>query len=62
MSARADKRNRRILATLPKQRARELLALKEAIDRGDYDPDTRLSMVADYLFDEVAKMRGREAC
>ncbi|MCF6227633.1 MAG: hypothetical protein L3J82_03060 [Planctomycetes bacterium] len=59
-SDRARLRNNRILRDLSDTRARKLLALKNAIKQGSFDVETRLDMTADYMFEEVARLRAAE--
>lgn len=56
MSARADKRNRRILSGLVPSRAQELLSLKAAIRNGAFEVDSRLEEVAERLLEDAGRL------
>lgn len=57
---RAKRRNNRILHELSETRARKIMALKKAIKRGVFDVESRLDMTAEYMFEDVAKLRAAE--
>lgn len=56
MSARADRRNRRILSGLVPSRAQELLSLKAAIRAGCFDVESRIEAVAERLLVDASRL------